>query len=97
MGAIKNTNGKWKMKKSREIKNKILTFGDGRDEVSIFKQEGEVQLSYVVYGGGTSGNDYPETLQEIRDNLKSLSKMYDLKIPKFKKSFLKKLVEAKFK
>jgi len=97
MSKIKNTNGKWKMKKAHDTNNKLLTFGNGEDEFSVFKQEGVIQLSYVIFGGGTSGNDYPETLQEIRDNLKSMSKMYDVKIPKFKKSYLKKLVEADFK
>lgn len=96
MRGIKNTHGKWKMKQSGEIKNKVLTFADGEDEITIFKQEGEIQLSYIVYGGGTSGNDFPETLQEIRENLKSISKMYDLEIPKFKKAYLEKLVEAEF-
>jgi len=96
MRGIKNTQGKWKMKQSGEIKNKVLTFADGKDEITIFKQEGCIQLSYIVYGGGTSGNDYPESLQEIRENLDIIAEMYELEIPKFKKSYLDKLVEAEF-
>jgi hypothetical protein len=96
MRDIKNTKGKWKMEQSGEIKNKVLTFADGKDEITIFKQEGYIQLSYIVYNGATSGSDYPESLQEIRENLDIIAKMYDLKIPKFKKSYLDKLVEAEF-
>lgn len=89
---------KWKLKKDKgsDIANKIFICKNKKyDEVMmVFRQEGELQLFFS--NGGSSGNDYPDDLDDLNRNIERLNEYEDMEMPPFPAELYELIPEAVF-